>query len=173
MVRLFGGRSPLTRMFSARHAGRGVLARAALAGLLVAGSTGVYALASVSVPLPAVQSATALATTPTLDSVPLEFDAQPVPVTLPAKELPVDIHCSRACDLDIKLVARQGGDTRTVAIYHETEEQIPEPFSRIELKLPGSVANASTRVRLALKFVATDAEGDVQRLRRALTLYPG
>src|SRR5256714_10083116 len=45
MVRLFGGRSALTWTFSARRAGAGLLSRAALAGLLVAGSTGVAALA--------------------------------------------------------------------------------------------------------------------------------
>jgi len=156
------------------RAGAGVRARAALAGLLVAGATGVCALAGVSVALPALQAATALAASSTSsDSVPLEFDAEPVPVTLPAEDLPVDIHCSRACDLDVRLAARQAGSRRIVATYHETEDEIPEPFSRIELKLPDSVANASTSVRLVLTFVATDAEGEVQRLRRTLTLYPG
>jgi hypothetical protein len=126
-------------------------------------------------PVPAVQAAAVLAASPTPDSVPLEFDAQPVPVTLPAPgdELPVDIHCSRACDVDIKLVVRKAGHAETVVTYHETESEIPEPFSRIELKLPDSIATSSTSVHLLLKFAATDAADEVKRLRRALTLYPG
>jgi hypothetical protein len=123
-------------------------------------------------PLPAEQSAAVLEASPTPESVPLEFDAQPQPLTLPPAAgagLPVDVHCSRACDVHATLLV----SGQTVATYRETETEIPEPFSRIELKLPDSIADSSTSVPVVLKFAAMDAAGEVKRVRRELTLSPG
>ena len=132
--------------------------------------------ASATAPVPAVQAASVLAASPTPDTTPFEFSAEPQPVSLPlaaAEGVPVKIHCSRACDVDVALAVRREGTTTLVASYRETETEIPRAYSTIKLPLPASIASSTTSVRIVFEFVAVDASGEKKTVRRALTLRPG
>ena len=125
--------------------------------------------------LPAVQAAAALAGSASTVEARLEFTARPLPTTLQAAErqgIPVDVHCSRACDVSIAIRADLGGRDVTIASYRETESQIPRPSSRVLLPLsPRQVARFG-RVPLQLSFAAVDASNEQQTATSTLALTP-
>ena len=106
----------------------------------------------------------------------LDFAAEPQPVTVgvdSTRVLPVRIHCSRACDVNVSLGISEAGATVPVASYRETETEVPQPHSTVELTLPERIASSSTSVPIVLEFVAMDAAGEQQTVTRNLTLPPG
>jgi len=125
--------------------------------------------------LPAVQAAAALAGSASTVEARLEFTARPLPTTLQAAEqqgIPVDVHCSRACDVSIAIRADLGTRDVTIASYRETESQIPRPSSRVLLPLsPRQVARFG-RAPLQLSFAAVDASNEWQTATSTLALAP-
>jgi hypothetical protein len=83
-----------------------------------------------------------------------------------AGTLPIEVHCSRACDLDITL---QVGDT-TVAKYRETEKEIRKPFTLLSLQLSPDAVRLIGHASVTATFVASDAANEVRSLTRTLTM---
>jgi len=124
--------------------------------------------------LPAVQAAALAGTASTVEAR-LEFTARPLSTTLQAavrQGIPVDVHCSRACDVSIAIRASVGGRNVTIASYRETESQIPLAWSRVLLPLsPRRVARFG-RAPLQLSFAAVDASNEWRTATSTLALVP-
>jgi hypothetical protein len=84
--------------------------------------------------------------------------------------LPVDVYCSRACDLSVAVGLRRNHHTVALASYRETETEIPRPSSRVWLPLRRSLASRLAGARLTLSFVAVDASNERRSVTRTLTL---
>ena len=122
--------------------------------------------ASAPAPLPAVLSAERLAPSAAPEQ-PLVFAVSPSPQPpAEAGTLPVEVHCSPACNLDITL---QVGDT-TVAKYRETEKEIHKPYTLLPLQLSPDAIRLIGHASLTATFVATDAANEVRSLTRTLTM---
>jgi hypothetical protein len=123
--------------------------------------------------LPAVAEAGALVPARSADSARLAFAARPAPATTraaAARGVPVDVYCSRACDVTVVVLAREGHQNVTIASYRETESQIPRASSRIWLRLPPTALAGLRHVRLSLSFTGVDASNESRSLRRTITL---
>jgi hypothetical protein len=130
-------------------------------------STGVIARqASAQAPSPAVLSAERLAPT-TSPEEPLAFAVRPLRHPSPAEDmLPVEVHCSRACDLDITLQVRH----TTIASYRETEQEIRKPITRLSLHLSRDAIRRIGHASLTARFVASDAADEQRSITRTFTL---
>jgi hypothetical protein len=123
--------------------------------------------------LPTVQAAAALAGTASPVEARLRFTARPVSTTLQAAEqrgIPVDVHCSRACDVSIAIRAHVGRLNVTIASYRETERQIPRAWSRVLLRLSHRRVARLGRAPLHLSFAAVDASNEWRTATSTLAL---
>lgn len=106
----------------------------------------------------------------------LRFDARPGRSTLSAatgQGLPVAIHCSRGCDVSVRVSVRRAGRLVRVASFYETESQLTKPNSVIYLRLPVGRLAGSKRIRLVLQFAALDSAGHHRTVTRTVALQPG
>jgi hypothetical protein len=87
--------------------------------------------------------------------------------------LPVDVHCTRACDVGVTAYLRRDGRLVKLASYRETESEIPKPFSRILLRLPARALDHLGRARLTLSFAAMDASFERASATRTVALAGG
>jgi hypothetical protein len=121
---------------------------------------------SAQAPLPAALTAERLAPYAAPDQ-PLVFAVSPSrQPAAGAGTLPLEVHCSRACDLDITLHV---GRT-TVASYRETETEIRKPFTLLSLQLSPDAIRRVGHASLTATFVASDAANEVRSLTRTLTV---
>jgi hypothetical protein len=81
------------------------------------------------------------------------------------RSLPLEIHCSRGCDVTITLRARG----TLLATYRETETEITRPYAAISLPLSPASIRLLDHAGVTADFAASDAAGDLrsQRLRLA------
>jgi hypothetical protein len=79
--------------------------------------------------------------------------------------LPLQVRCSRACDVRIALRVTGRHGRAFTRHYVETESQISSPVSQIVLRLPGALRR-NRRVHVTLRLSAVDSGGQ----RRALSL---
>lgn len=103
----------------------------------------------------------------------LGFDARPLPssVTAVARAgLPVAVHCSRACDVVVTASLRRGGRLQRIATFHETESEIPKPYSQVLLRLPAARLKGLSDATLVLRFAAVDAAGHNRVVTRVVSL---
>jgi hypothetical protein len=138
-----------------------------------AGSAAIRALSTTAGPQPAVAQLSAvtaarkLAPASSSGLQALVFDAHPAarsPAT--AQALPLDVHCSQACDLTITLGVRRGSRLLPVARFRETETQIPRANSRVVLHLSRRLGNELLHVPLTATLQAMDATGERHTLTR-------
>jgi hypothetical protein len=123
-------------------------------------------------PLLAARTASMLAASPYHEQR-LRFDVHPEGASLRSAfrhGLPLDVYCSRACDLSVAVGLRRNRQTVTLASYRETETEIPRPSSRVWLPLRRSVASRLSGAHLTLSFVAVDASNERRSVTRTLTL---
>jgi hypothetical protein len=124
-------------------------------------------------PLLAARSAAMLAVSASPDRARLRFAVQPRPASLrPALGygVPLDVHCSRACDVSVAVRVRHGHHMITIARYRETETEIPRPSSRVVLHLGRSVVRRLADAPVTLSFVAVDASLEQRTVTRTITL---
>ena len=69
------------------------------------------------------------------------------------------VQVSRAADVTVTASVRRGQHLQQIASFHETESQIPKPYSEIFLRLPARRLAGLAGARLVLKFVAVDSAG--------------
>jgi len=80
--------------------------------------------------------------------------------------LPLEIHCSRGCDVDITLRVRH----TTVARYRETENEIRKSYVRLSLQLSPEVLRRIGRAPATATFVATDSASETRSVTQAVTV---
>jgi hypothetical protein len=106
----------------------------------------------------------------------LTFGVRPHSVSLRSAVkhgLPVDVHCTRACDVRVTAYLHLDGRLVKLASYRETESEIPKPFSRIVLRLPDRALDHLGRARLTLSFAALDASFERASAIRTFALGGG
>lgn len=106
----------------------------------------------------------------------LAFDARPRHSSLAAvvrRGLPVAIHCSRKCDVSVAVFLRRGGRARRIASFDESDVEIPQPYSRILLKLPARSLRTIRDATLVLQFAALDAAEHHRVVTRIVRLTRG
>jgi hypothetical protein len=124
-------------------------------------------------PSPAARSAEMLSPAAYPDRARLTFAVHPRRASLGSalkNGLPVDVYCSRACDVSVAVRVRSGSHIITIARYRETETEIPRRSSRVALHLRRSVIRSLGNARLMLAFVAVDASKEQRTVTRTLTL---
>jgi hypothetical protein len=92
----------------------------------------------------------------------LVFNARPLRsslITILRRGLPVAVQLSRAADVTVTVSVRRGKHSQQIASFHETESEIPKPYSDIFLRLPARRLIGLGGARLVLKFVAVDSAG--------------
>jgi hypothetical protein len=92
----------------------------------------------------------------------LVFNARPLRsslTTILRRGLPVAVQLSRAADVTVTVFVRRGEHSQQIASFHETESEIPKPYSDIFLRLPARRLIGLGGARLVLKFVAVDSAG--------------
>jgi acid phosphatase type 7 len=97
-----------------------------------------------------------------LSGPPFVFNARPLRsslTTILRRGLPVAIQLSRAADVTVTVSVRRGKHVQQIASFHETESEIPKPYSDIFLRLPARQLIGLGGARLVLKFVAVDSAG--------------
>ncbi len=103
----------------------------------------------------------------------LVFDARPLHPSLTAvaaRGLPVAIHCSRMCDVVVRVSIRRGRHLQRIASFYETESEIPKRYSQISLRLPAGRLLARNRITLVLRFSALDAAEQHRTVTRIVLL---
>jgi acid phosphatase type 7 len=103
---------------------------------------------------------------------PFHVAAQPLHVGLvyaTQRGLPLQVRCSRACDVRIALRATGRHGRAFTRHYVETESQISSPVSQIALRLPGAL-HRRRWVHVTLRLSAVDAGGQRRALSRSFTL---
>jgi hypothetical protein len=110
------------------------------------------------------------------DRARLRFGVRPHSVSLRSAAthgVPVDVHCTRACDVGVTAYLHRDGRLVKLASYRETESEIPKPFSRILLRLPARALDHLGRARLTLSFAALDASFERASATRTVALGGG
>jgi acid phosphatase type 7 len=104
----------------------------------------------------------------------LLFEARPLRASLTAvahRGLPVAVHCSRGCDVSVTAALRRGNRLQRIAVFHETESEIPKPYSQILLRLPARRIRGLRRATLVLRFVAIDAAEHHRVVTKTVVLW--
>jgi hypothetical protein len=112
------------------------------------------------------------ASQPAPSPAPFHVAVQPLHVGLAyatERGVPLQIRCSRACDVHIALRATAAHGRAFRRHYLETESQISSPVSQIVLRLPGPLRRGR-RVHVTLRLSAVDAGGQRRTFSRSLTL---
>jgi hypothetical protein len=90
----------------------------------------------------------------------LVFAARPLTSSLRAvteRGLPLAVHCSRKCDVLVRVSLRHGRRLQRIATFFETDEQIPKPYSTILLRLPAPRLAGLRKATLVIHFSTRDA----------------
>lgn len=80
------------------------------------------------------------------------------------------IHCSRMCDVVVRVSIRRGRHLQRIASFYETESEIPKRYSQISLRLPAGRLLARNRITLVLRFSALDAAEQHRTVTRIVLL---
>jgi hypothetical protein len=128
---------------------------------------------STHAPSSAVQSAAAFAATASTHLPRLTFAVHLLPASLRSiqrRGLPLQVRCSRACDVSIAVRVSNGRHMIAIASYRETETEIPRRSSRVDLHLSQGLLRHLRAARLTLTFVAVDASEEHRSVTRTLML---
>jgi Calcineurin-like phosphoesterase len=90
----------------------------------------------------------------------LVFAARPLTSSLRAvteRGFPLAVHCSRKCDVLVRVSLRHGRRLQRIATFFETDEQIPKPYSTILLRLPAPRLAGLRKATLVIHFSTRDA----------------
>jgi hypothetical protein len=105
---------------------------------------------------PSVPAAGRLARTATRNR-PFVFEVHRAPsASTSHRSLPLEVHCSRGCDVTITLRARG----TVLATYRETETQITHPYSLLSLPLSPETIRLMDHAGVTAGFLASDATGE-------------
>ncbi|HEX5224502.1 MAG TPA: metallophosphoesterase, partial [Solirubrobacteraceae bacterium] len=117
--------------------------------------------------LPAVTAASQLVPSSSPDDQPLDFAVRPTGRTAAdAASIPLDVHCSRGCEVGVTVSVRRGPRIKTVLRFDETATERPD--FRIALHLPRKLARLLSDVPLIATFHAVDTAGEQRTLTRTL-----
>jgi len=108
-----------------------------------------------------------------LSGPPLVFEAHPLATSLTAIErrgLAVAIHANRGVGVVVTASLRRGRRLHRIASFHETESDIPKPYSQIHLRLPVHSLQRARAVTLVLRFAAVDAAEHHRVVTRIVSL---